>query len=359
MATYNIMDYVGNDTTRGIRGREYGDPTGASGVYTDCIFLIDCEGANDYTYVNNTAPPGTKDVAITATNNISLTGTWQLKTAAFNLGTSSLLLPQTNSYVRTSISKSINVASGTIGLWVYFTSLPSAEFSLIGLNTATTGIDVSGTNKAVLSVTSTGTLKFTHQLNSVTNGTVPESTGTISTATWTYISCTWKGDRVWFGIAGTVEEISMDHIPYTANANLYGYIASTTNVAATTYIDDFYILDTFSPHFIANYSVPTAEIQGVSSAVDRTTITVASLKTFRQHKSIGNEEIVLLADADLPYEGEITLSVPFLYATSSNAGLQYLFGMTAVGNAIVPGIGTGGGTVRPTSGMLYPRGTLC
>jgi hypothetical protein len=150
----------------------------------------------------------------------------------------------------------------------------------------------------------------------------------------------------------------MNHIQYVAEATLYGYIASTTNVAASTYVDDFFILDTFHPPFIANYSVPTLQIQGVSSSVDRTLIALASLKAFRRSKAIGNEEIALLADADLPYKAETTLIVPFLYASSSNAGLKHLFGMTASGNSIIPGTGVGGAQ-RPTTGMLYPRGTLC
>lgn len=359
MATYNIMDYIGNDLARGIRGRDYGDPSGASGIYTNCIFLIDCEGANNYTYVNNTAPPGTKDVAITDTNFIALTGTWQLKTAQFNLGTSSLLLPQTNSYIRTSIGKSSNVAAGTIGAWIYLTSNPSAEFSIFGLNTATGGIDGVGTNKAVLSITSAGKLKFSHQLNSVTNTVTPTSTASVPTGAWSYISCTWKGDRVWFGIGGTIEELSMDHIPFVANATLYGYVASTTNVAASTYVDDFFILETFHPPFTNNYSVPTQQIQGVSSSVDRTLIALASLKAFRRAAAIGNEEIVLLAEANLPYKGEINLLTEFVYQAASNAGLKHLFGMTSTGaNGIVPGTGAGG-AARPTTGMLYPRGTLC
>lgn len=358
MATYDFMDYIGNSTIYGVRGRDYADPSVGSGNGTDISFLMDCEGANNYTYVNNTTPPGTKDIAITDTSNIAVTGTWQLKTAAFNLGTSSLLLPQTNSYIRTSIAKTNNVVHGTIGLWVYLTNLPSAEFSLIGHSTASGGIDSSSTNRAVLSITSAGKLKFARQINSVTDSLTPESTGTISTATWTYISCTWKGDRIWFGIGGTVEEKALSHIPFVANTTLYSYIASTTNVAAATYIDDFFLMDLFYRPFTSNYSVPTAEIQGVSSAVDRTLIALAGLKAFRSLKAICNEEIVLLADADLPYKAETTLSLPFLYASSSNAGLKHLFGMTASGNSIIPGTGVGGAQ-RPTTGMLYPRGTLC
>lgn len=232
MATYTLSQALGN---RLLRQR--------TGVET--MFALSCDGTDGVSYTTAVEPPGVNDImANSITGTLTTTGTWTRRAAVKRPNSNtSLEVPTTASASirNTSASNLFSAMDGTMGMWIYLTSLPTTDWFMISVGTGSTLPATPTTPTIAWSVTlqaNTGKLIVDHKSGTVNQIT---STATVPTGQWVYISFAAKWDRLFIGIDGVVESF---HVP-TKNiasgaSSGHFFLIGGPNCPAGTYVDDIY-----------------------------------------------------------------------------------------------------------------------
>lgn len=344
MTVYTLNDFVG-----GRYGLPYGRP--ATATNTNVVFTIDCEGADGYTYVNNTNPPGPNDVSITTTGNIVLTGTWQLTNTRSNLGTTSLIVPGTGSYMGISTSASTNLKSGSMSTFIYLDSLPGSTIYFMHWTSDSGYPTLTPTYGWSFGLDSTGHLVGWTRTNTIVDTIT--STATLSTGQWYFITFSWYFGKAWLSVNGVVEEGLLRGIDSTqgTTTSLYAKLAGSSSFSGM-YLDDPRICNRLDPYFTSNFSVPTQALETFVPESSRTTITA---------KVLAPDYTTSFQPERLTIPPGISTVVPITTITRATSKaspiIAHIMGTTDVDGVIVPGVGApgGGGTPRPSVGVMWPR----
>lgn len=347
MTVYTVSDFVG-----GKYGLRYGRPSNVN--YTSCVFALDCEGTNGQAYVTAAEPPGANDVAATTAGTLTLVDTWARTTSRFNLGTSSLAFPGTGTtaYLRTTTSVSTELRSGAFSAFIYLDALPAATADFFHWTSDTARPGNTPTYGWWISIGTDGTVSWDQRINSVT--TTRASVATLTAGAWHFISVAWFFDAVFIGINGTVEayEVARNTLQTQGtSSSLVATLKGGTNFGGI-YVDDIRFDRMFDPRFAQNYTVPTQRLETYVPEASRATITA---KTFGRDYITTSARARTSSSATV-YRGYSPLFTSIQrYVKSSSPAIAYLLGINDTNGLISNGSG-GGGSTRPGSGFLYPRG---
>lgn len=348
MTVYTIRQYLG-DRTYFAGTSSYGD-----------ILDLDCQNTNGYNYVTG-ATPGSWDCAYGRNGNITVSGTFTLTNARTNLGTTSLRLPSTG-YIRTTSSSSINVQYGYIAFWIYLDALPASDSdNFVGYSTSSTSLPSSMAAGNALSIRSDGKLSLLARASTLDVYTAISTTA-LTAGVWNYVSVAWSDYNVYFGINGTVTLVKPPGTFRTGSfSGVYGLVVGNSVLnTAGMYLDDIRLSQHFVPGlYTSNYSVPTQEfatyMQTTQTAFFRNTFGQAAFQPPLRHLNAFKG-----LDGDTAGWTRVAPANNFPSYLSMSTGLREMFGvqMKPNGSTIVPNSErTGGGSIRPASGMVYPRKT--
>lgn len=351
MPVYTMSNLLG-----GYMGAQMRLPTNAS--YTNVGFAIDCQGANGYTYVTATNPPGPNDIALTTTGNIALDGTWSLTDTRPNLGTTSLAIPSTGTtaFLAPSANYTAYLRSGAMAFWVYVDTLPAATAEIMWYTNSTGRPSNSAIHARSLGITPTGRVQFYHKQN--TNITTVTSANSIVAGAWYYISCTFFMERAFVGINGAVEAFNLNP-DTTTTGTTTGMMHAIRGGTGYTgiYIDDPIGYKRHVPRLSANFAVPTVEFGSLLYTGNQMTLgsSTASAANDQLHEGWAASRIYDNSKAGRSDARAFT-TIARLTSIVSPA-IAYLHGVRDTSGRITPGACPpgGGGSVRPTTGLLYPR----
>lgn len=347
MTVYTVRQYLGD--------RYYFAGVGGNGDILD----LDCQNTNGYNYATG-AVPGSWDAALTKGGNITVSGTFTLTNARANLGTTSLLLPSSGYIRNTTGTSTLNVSTGTISFWIYLNALPASNSGyFVGYSTNSTTLPSNMPNGGAVSIRSDGKLSLLVRFSSADYINV-NSTAALTAGAWKYVTVTWSDYNVYFGINGTVELVKTPGTFWSGtNSPFYALVMgdSVLNTAGT-YLDDIRVSQFFVPGvYTSNYSVPTQEfatyMQNTKSPYFLNTFPTSAFKTTL--KNTGTNQYLDGSAVGWP---KIEPSSTFPSDLKTSPGLREIFGVQLKPNesTIVPNSErTGGGSVRPSTGMIYPR----
>ena len=192
-----------------LAGRDiYRGTSGGTSAYT---FALECEGTDGQSYATSTAPFGANDIADSLVGTVTISGgTYSLTTSRFNLGTSSLVVPTTNSHMRQTTSEVGWFALGaTLATWIYFDALPSGSdcTPLYWSGNLSRPASISSVPVGFnLGVQPDGRVISGRRVSNTDETLV--STTAITAGAWHFIAATWFGGQCYFNINGAVEIVS-------------------------------------------------------------------------------------------------------------------------------------------------------
>lgn len=351
MTVYTLDQFVG-----GLYGLHIVVPT-ASGQ-TAVMLAIDCEGANGYTYTTATAPPGVYDIASTTTGTVTLAGTWQLTNTRANLGTTSLKIPSagTTEYFQQTSGSSVGLKMCSISTWIYLDALPSTAIDPLYIS-GSAGRPATPTTPVTsfcVEILTDGKLRYTSKYGATQ--TIVTSAAALTAGAWHYIGVTQYYSKAWIKINGTVEQFNITENTAGGNSvtSAYGTIKGGTAFANGVYLDDVRMDDQFDRR-LTIAAVPSVRLETFAGILTQTTIGNT------QWSDVDLKLASYYHGANVPWPEDWTESylAPAGLASeviTRSPALRYLYGTNFSGNTIIPGGTGGGGSIRPTSGFIYPRG---
>lgn len=328
-----------------------------SGNYSAFTFALECEGTNGQSYATSSPPFGTNDIADTLTGNVTISGgTYSLTTSRSNLGTSSLVVPTTNSYMRQTTSESGWFALGaTLATWIYFDALPSGSnctplyWSSNSSRPATISNVSSGFN---LGVQPDGKVISGRRYLSTDETLV--STTALTAGAWHFIAATWFGHRCYFNINGTIEiAAGSETFPLTdGSQTMYSMIVGNTGGNTGVYLDDVKVCHRPRTSYATSGYVPGA----YESETDMYSL-FPLITTPGNWNNTASLTSIYQNFPAYEYESAILQSSLSVAISPQGSVLNTLLGVAFTGNILEQNRGGGGaGCTRPTTGVLYPRG---
>ena len=346
MPVYTLGNLLG-----GFQGAQMRLVTNAS--YTNVGLALDCQGANGYSYVTATAPPGPNDMANTSTATIALDGTWALTNTRSNLGTTSLIIPSTGTtaYLAASATHTGYLRSGAFSTWIYLDSLPASTVEILWYTNSTGRPTNTSVYARSFGVTSTGQVQFYNKNN--TNTSTRATVATIGAGAWYFISCTWFMEKVYLGINGTVESFSLP-LDSTTSGSVTGMVHGIRGGTgyAGIYLDDPVGYKRHVPRLSANFTVPSVEWGSLVYAGNQMTLGSSVVNPSDSLQEAWHPNRIYSNSRSGRSELRSYTGISRLTAITSPA-IAYLHGINDVDGLITPG--STRGAIRPSTGFLYPR----
>lgn len=356
MTTYNtVVDYWGLPVGLGVNG--------STGFYGFCLCA---EGPNAYTYTSGTgyASEHTKDVRSHARGSAqTVSGTWQLTTSVSNLGTSSLVVPSTG-YLRTAnVQKSSDI--GTMSGWVYLTAYPSVTRPFFGKSDTSSLLFGNRSNDIHMLIDTSGHLGVYHEFNGITYIDYT-STATIPLSTWTFVTWTWERDKSYISIGGTVENTGLSVSPIVDGQVFWytGFYATSEINTAGLHVDDFEHYEMYNSTYASNFTPPATELETYYTTnvanIERADYVYSPFRADSSHTEVASDIISIVEDA--PFDANLIGDSGNSYLVQwirKSAGMQKVLGIQIEGGTdgrILNDSESSGGSPRPSSGFLYPRG---
>lgn len=352
MANYTLRQAIGDQCF-------IGDPGNVSflGVWADQDF----EGTDGFTFTN-TPGPGAYDIAYSLGGNMyGNSGPWALTTSNPGSGTSSLVIPASGYFVPNSLS-SASYGIFQIRFKLRLASLPSNQAPITGI------VGSSGNPNApirnVVLIGSDGKITFDHVGSKSADAYTATSVSSALTAgVWHEIVVTaWYG-QVWVTLDGVVEQIRSGFIDLdlgsseTHNPTIFG---SAIMNAAGAQIDDWTVLRGPALNLLWVNSYTPANITRAAERIasplykDRTPPTWNQSITVRPGATFWADTTdihISMDDDGLTPQPDMVLSD----ALARDSYAATIMGSSRTGSRTNPP-GGGGGSTRPSSGFLYPRG---